>query len=220
LFNSLTGYSVIDHYRKLLVSPGGIRQGLTERIEREIEHAQAGRGGHIIWKINSLTDFMVVEELYKASTAGVKIDLVIRGSCSVVPGIKGQSENIRVTSIVGRFLEYERIYYFRNGGGDTAEVWLGSADVMQRNLDRRVETLFSIEDPNLKDYLINGLLAAYLKDNQKARLLLSDGSYKRIEPGPNEPLFDSQSWFLRRSQEYDPYVPLEESPVHAIRIED
>lgn len=220
LFNSLTGYSVIDQYRKLLVSPGGIRRGLTERIEREIEHAKAGRGGHIIFKINSLTDFQSAEELYKASNAGVKIDLIIRGSCSVVPGIKGQSANIRVTSIVGRFLEHERIYYFSNGGGEHSEVWLGSADVMQRNLDRRVETLFPIEDSALKDYLINGLLAAYLKDNQKSRLLLADGTYKRIEPGPDEPLFDSQSWFLRRSQEYDPYAPLEESLVHSIRIED
>jgi polyphosphate kinase len=147
LFNTLTGYGASDSYRKLLVSPGGIRTGLLKRIEREIEHARAGRGGHLILKMNSLTDFRSADALYRASQEGVKIDLLVRGSCCLVPGVKGLSENIRVLSIVGRFLEHHRIYYFRNGGHGREEVWLGSADIMQRNLDSRVEILFPVEAP-------------------------------------------------------------------------
>ena len=142
LFNVLTGYSVNSGYKKLMVSPGGIRKGLAEQIDREIAHAKAGRTAHIVFKMNSLTDFASADQLYKASKAGVKVDLIIRGSCCLVPGIPGLSENIRVISIVGRFLEHHRIYYFANGGHGDEEIWLGSADIMQRNLDRRVETLF------------------------------------------------------------------------------
>lgn len=203
LFNSLTGYSLHNDYRKLLVSPRGIRQGMVARIEREIGHAQAGRGGHLIFKFNALTDFPMVDTLYRASQAGVKIDLIVRSNCCLVPGVEGLSENIRVISIVGRFLEHDRVYYFRNGGKGDEEVWLGSADLMERNLNRRVETLFPVEDREWKAWIIEELLAAYLKDTRNARLLLPDGTYQRVTPEPDEPLFDCQDWFLTRSHEQE-----------------
>src|SRR5207244_3176200 len=118
-------------------------------IDREIEHARAGRSGHIVMKMNSLTDFRCAEALYRASKEGVRIDLIVRGSCCLVPGKAELSQNIRVISIVGRFLEHHRIYYFRNGGHGQEEIWLGSADIMQRNLDSRVETLFPIQDQKM-----------------------------------------------------------------------
>jgi len=194
LFNVLTGYSVNSGYRKLLVAPGGVRRGLAERIEREIEHAKAGRPARIVFKVNALTDFRAADTLYRAGQAGVKVDLIVRSSCCLVPGIEGLSENIRVTSIVGRFLEHHRIYYFLNGGEE--EVWLGSADLMIRNLDRRVEALFPIESPKLKKRVIRDILMPHLQDNQKARLLLPDGAYRRIAPGPNEPPLNVQEWLL------------------------
>ncbi len=196
LFNVLTGYSVNSGYRKIIVSPGGIRKGLLERIEREIEHVKAGRRGHIVFKMNSLTDYRSADALYRAGQAGVKVDLVIRSSCCLMPGVEGLSENIRVLSIVGRFLEHHRIYYFRNGGDDHEEVWLGSADVMQRNLDRRVETLFPIESARLRKRVIHHILMPHLKDNQKARLLLPDGTYRRVQPDAGEAPFDVQAWFM------------------------
>jgi polyphosphate kinase len=197
LFNALTGYSVNSGYQKLLVSPGGIRDGLLARIEREIEHAKAGRPAHIVFKMNSLTDYQSADHLYRASQAGVKIDLVIRGSCCVVPGVQGLSDNIRVTSIVARFLEHHRIYYFQNGGHGEEEVWLGSADIMQRNLDRRVETLFPVEGAAQKKWLIREVLMPHLKDNVKSRELRPDGSYRRVTPAAGEPRFDVQEYFLR-----------------------
>lgn len=196
LFNVLTGYSLNSGYKKLMVSPGGIRKGLAERIDREIAHAKAGRGGYICFKMNSLTDFVSADLLYKASQAGVKVDLVIRGSCCLAPGVPGLSENIRVISIVGRFLEHHRIYYFQNGGHGNEEVWLGSADIMQRNLDRRVETLFPVESPKLKQWLLNQVLLPHLKDNVKSRLLMPDGVYRRIAPAPGEAPFNVQEWLL------------------------
>jgi polyphosphate kinase len=201
LFNSLTGYSAHVPYKKLLVSPEGIRRGLLERIQREIEHVKAGRHGHIIVKMNSLTDNKSADALYEASQAGVKIDLIVRASCCLIPGVPGMSENIRVISIVGRFLEHHRIYYFRNGGDGQEEVWLGSADIMQRNLDRRVETLFPIEDRDLKRWMIQEALPAFLRDTKQARQLMPDGTYRRVTPPPGEAPFDSQMWFLSRHQE-------------------
>ena len=193
LFNSLTGLSVQPPYRKLLVSPGGVRRGILERIEREIKHAQEGRGGHLIFKVNALVDYDCIDALYRASQVGVRVDLVVRGSSSLVPGVAGLSENIRLVSVVGRFLEHSRIYYFRNGGDDQQEVYLGSADLMQRNLDRRVETLFPLEDIHLKRYVISSLLPVYLRDTVKARLLMPDGSYCRVMPevGENRTPFNS-----------------------------
>ncbi len=195
LFNSLTGLSIHPPYRKLLVSPGGIREGLLAKIEREIKLVQETGQGHLLFKVNALVDFALIDALYRASQAGVKIDLLIRGSSSLVPGIKKISENIRVTSIVGRFLEHSRIYYFRNGG-ENEEIYLGSADMMQRNLDRRVETLFPVEDVHLKHYIKNSVLDIYLKDSAKARLLLPDGTYSRVTPEEGQPPFNAQDYLL------------------------
>lgn len=211
LFNSLTGYSLNTGYRKLLVSPGGIRTGLMERIEREMHLAQSGKGGHIIFKMNSLTDFRSADALYRASQAGVKIDLIVRGSCCLVPGVEGLSENIRVISIVGRLLEHHRIYYFRNGGGARSEVWLGSADMMQRNLDRRVEILFPVQSRKLKNHIINDILTVQLRDNVKARQLMPDGRFKRIVPGKKEAAFDSQEWLMAHYGEGATYTAFQEA---------
>lgn len=197
LFNALTGYSQNRGYRKLLVSPAELRRGLASRIEREVAHARAGREAALCFKMNALTDLALIDVLYGASQAGVKIDLIIRGSCCLVPGQPGLSDNIRVRSIVGRFLEHSRIYHFRNGGED--EVLIGSADLMQRNLDRRVETLLPVEDARLRAWLVRGVLRPYLRDNQRARELQTDGTYRRVQPAAGEEIFDVQQWFLQPS---------------------
>lgn len=201
LFNTLTGYSLQATYHKLLVSPAGVRDAVIYKIEREIEHVQHGRGGHLIFKINALVDFASIEALYRASQAGVRVDLIVRSSSSLVPGVENLSENIRVISIVGRFLEHSRVYYFRNGGEPDDEIYLGSADLMPRNLDRRVEILFPIEDVNLKKYLTESVLPAYLRDNDKARLLLPDGTYQRIKPENESDSFNAQQYFLANATE-------------------
>lgn len=194
LFNLLTGYSRQSSYRKLLVAPMGLRTGILERIEREIAVQQKSGNGLIIFKINALVDPKVIAALYRASQAGVQIDLIVRGICCLRPGLPGLSETIRVRSIVGRFLEHSRIYYFSNGGSE--EILLGSADMMQRNLDGRVETLFPIEDPLLLSTLRDNLLKRMLSDTVNARELQTNGSYVRMLPDPGEPPFDSQSWFI------------------------
>jgi polyphosphate kinase len=200
LFNALTGYSFKPNYRKLLVSPHGVRAGLFNRIEREIEHAKAGRPARIIFKINALVDFASVDMLYKASQAGVQVDLVVRTQCCLQPGIPDLSENIHVTSIVGRYLEHSRIYYFSNGGDEAqSEIYLGSADLMQRNLDHRVETLFPIENVALKQHIYEEILLRYLRDNQKARVLLPDGRYDRVLPTSGAEPFEVQEWFSKHS---------------------
>ena len=161
LFNFLTGFSRSRDYKKLLVGPINLRERFEALLEREIEHQRAGRGGHLIFKMNSLIDRKMIAILYRASQAGVKIDLLVRGMCSLRPGIPGVSDNIKVTSIVGRFLEHSRIYWFRNGGDE--QVLVGSADLMPRNLNRRVEILFPVEDPaivrRLRDEILGGLPA-------------------------------------------------------------
>jgi len=178
LFNYLTGYSTKQDYRKLLVAPVNLRERMTALIDREIEHQQNGEPGHLIFKMNSLVDKKMIKKLYEASMAGVKIDLIVRGMCSLRPGIEGISENIRVLSVVGRFLEHSRIYYFRNGGKE--EILLGSADLMPRNINNRVEVLFPVEDENIIRYLKDDVLAEYQNDNVKARLMKSDGTYEKI----------------------------------------
>src|ERR1044071_9481479 len=175
-FNYLTGYSAQKEYRKLLVSPVNLRERLTELIERETSHAKAGRPARIIAKINRLADEQIIDSLYEASQAGVSIDLVIRGICMLRPGVPNLSENIRVRSIVGRFLEHSRIFYFENGGED--EVYIGSADWMYRNLNRRVEIVCPVADPQLRAYLKAEVLDAYLRDNVNARELQPDGSHQ------------------------------------------
>src|SRR5215469_10154875 len=194
LFNSLTGYSRKSAYGKLLVAPVSLRQGLVKRIEREIRMQEEHGHGRLIFKVNALVDPEMIRMLYRASQAGVNIDLIVRGICCLRPGIAGVSENIRVRSIVGRFLEHSRIFYFGNGGNE--EIYLGSADLMQRNLDGRVEALFPIEDSVLRTIIREQLLKRMLEDTVNAHELLPDGRYVRVQPAPGEPPFDSQAWFL------------------------
>jgi polyphosphate kinase len=197
VFNLLTGYSRQSSYSKLLVAPLGVRKGIIERIEREIAlHLEHGNG-HLIFKMNALVDPLVIHALYRASQAGVRIDLIVRGICCLRPGVEGISETIRVRSLVGRFLEHSRVYYFRNGGDE--EILLGSADMMQRNLDHRVETLFPIEDSVLREAIFERLLKLELADTVNARELKSDGSYVRVQPAEGEPPFDCQKWFVSHS---------------------
>jgi len=194
LFNLLTGFSRQSTYSKLLVAPLGLRQGMLERIDREIALHRENGNGHLIFKMNALVDPAIIYALYRASQASVRIDLIVRGMCCLRPGLPGVSETIQVRSIVGRFLEHSRVYYFRNGGDE--EILLGSADMMQRNLDGRVETLFPIDDPMLRIAIRDRLLTPALADTVNARELLPDGSYKRIRPKPGEAPFDSQNWFI------------------------
>ncbi len=195
LFNALTGYSRKESYEKLLVAPHAMRSELLRRIDREINRHQQFKDGYLAFKMNALVDQHCIRALYRASQAGVKIDLMIRGVCGLRPGIEGISDTISVTSIVGRFLEHSRMYYFRNGGKD--ELFLGSADLMSRNLDGRVEVLFPIENQSLKDLLIQNALQIHLRDNVKARQLTSVGTYKRLTPTSDEAAFNSQEWFLK-----------------------
>ena len=179
LFNYLTGYSQQKSYRKLLVAPVNLRQEMMAKIRREIEHCRNGNSGRIIGKMNSLVDPEIISSLYEASQAGVKIDLIVRGICCLRPGITKVSENIRVISIIGRFLEHSRIFSFYNGGNE--EIYLGSADWMRRNLDRRVEAVTPVEDPKIRQDL-QKILAIMLADNRQAWDLHSDGSYLQRQP--------------------------------------
>lgn len=202
LFNTLTGFARGVTYQKLLVAPIGLRAGLLQRIEREIERTRAGLPGRLIFKINALVDHDFIEALYRASQAGVQIDLLVRGMCCLRPGLPGVSDNIRVTSLVGRFLEHSRIYYFANGGVEGEdEVLLGSADLMPRNLDHRVEALFPVDDPTLRAQLSRFTLPAYLRDTANARRLLPDGTYKHLKPAKGDQPFDVQQWFARQIPE-------------------
>ena len=194
LFNFLTGFSMQnEEYNRLMVAPVNLRERMLALIERETDHAKAGRPARIAAKINRLTDLDIIEALYRASQAGVIIDLIVRGSCMLRPGIAGLSETIHVRSIVGRFLEHSRIFYFANGGDE--DVYIGSADWMTRNLDRRVEVVVPVLDPQLKKYLNETVLDAYLRDNVKARVLTADGIYEHPEIGEGEEPFNSQLYF-------------------------
>lgn len=198
LFNYLTGYAELPQWRKLLVAPSRLQAAMIERIEREAANATAGKSARIVAKLNGILEPAVVKALYRASQAGVRIDLVCRGICSLRPGIPGVSENIRVVSIVDRFLEHSRIFYFENGG--QPEVFTGSADWMDRNLSRRVEVVFPVEQPDLKMRLIDEILKTTLGDNVKARELLADGTYRRVVPVPGVPLVRSQQRFLELAE--------------------
>jgi polyphosphate kinase len=195
LFNALTGYSRKQEYHKLLVAPGTMRDHVLAYIEREIEWHKEHGDGYLAFKMNQLVDRRCIQALYRASQVGVKVDLQVRGICCLRPGVPGVSENITVTSIVGRFLEHPRIFYFRNGGDE--EILLGSADLMPRNLDRRVEQLFPLQDPRLKRALRDQILSVHLRDNVQARRLLPDGSYERIHPKKGEAALDSQLWMIQ-----------------------
>src|SRR5579883_928612 len=196
LFNYLTGYSAKQDYRKLLVAPINLRQRIAEMIRREIAHHRQHGNGHIILKMNALVDSDMIRLLYEASRAGVKIDLLVRGICCLRPGVPGISDNIQVISIVGRFLEHSRIYYFHNDGEE--EIFVGSADLMPRNLNRRVEVLFPIEDRRLVRHLRDRVLEIYLADNVKARLMEPDGTYIRKTRQSGEEAINAQEVLLRR----------------------
>ena len=194
LFNFLTGYSRQRSYRRLLVAPVNLRHEMAGLIQREIDHARAGKPARLIFKMNALTDKAMIRLLYEASQAGVEIDLLIRGICCLRPGVDGVSDRIRVSSIVGRFLEHTRIFYFGNAG--ESEIYLGSADLMDRNLDRRVEVLFPVLDPTLRETIYRDILKIYLTDNTKARCLHSDGAYVPCPRSESSPDFDAQRYLL------------------------
>ncbi|MFZ2323311.1 MAG: polyphosphate kinase 1 [Ignavibacteriaceae bacterium] len=197
IFNYLTGYSKQKEYNKLFVSPINMRDKFLDLINREIENALAGKEAKIIIKLNSLVDPAIIAALYEASNSGVEIKLIVRGVCSLVPGVVGLSENIEVRSIVGRFLEHSRLFYFYNEGKQ--DIYLSSADMMQRNLDRRVEVAFPIENPKLKEELIRTLIKVSLKDNVKARILQPDGSYKFLEIKEGTKKINSQEWLMNHA---------------------
>jgi polyphosphate kinase len=193
VFNALTGYSRKTDYNHLLVAPGGLRARFVELVEREIEHAKAGRQARIIVKNNAITDPALLKLFYRASQAGVKLDLIVRGACGLRAGLPGLSENIRVRSIVGRFLEHSRAYHFENGGHP--ELYIGSADLMERNLDRRVETLVPVRDAGIARHMREVVFDAYLRDTERAYELV-DRSYERVEPRAGEPPFNAQEFLL------------------------
>jgi len=194
VFNSLTGYSNKRSYNALLVAPIGLRQGFRALVEREVEHARAGRPARIIIKNNAVADQGMIKTLYRASQSGVQIDLIVRGLCCLRPGIPGISDRITVRSIVGRFLEHSRIYYFENGGAP--EAFIGSADLMERNLDRRVEVLCPVTDPTLRQHLRDAVLDALLSDTDRAWVLQTDGAYTRTTPPEGASPLNSQRFLL------------------------
>jgi polyphosphate kinase len=198
VFNYLTAHSESDDYAPLLVAPLTLAEQSIRLIRREADHARAGRPARIIAKMNSLLEKSVVEALYDASQAGVEIDLIVRGICSLRPGVKGLSERIRVRSLVGRFLEHSRIYAFANGGED--EIYCGSADWMPRNLFERCEVVFPVNDPQLRARLKDEILAAYLADSAKTRMLQPDGDYRRARPSGNAAPFSVQDFFIQLAE--------------------
>jgi polyphosphate kinase len=203
-FNALTGYSARQEPQKLLVAPVTMRPRLEEMIRREIEHQKNGRAARLVFKMNALEDPPMIRLLYQASQAGVKVDLLVRGICCLRPGVPGVSENIRVISIVGRFLEHSRVYYFQNNGAE--EIYLGSADLMRRNLSHRVEIIFPVENSRLVRRL-KEILDVYLSDQAKARHLQPDGTYLRSpqQKAPFAP--NAQTFFTRPGPEEDPVRP-------------
>ncbi len=197
LFNALTGYAGSIHYRRLMVAPDGVREGIIRRIDRvSAQHLDDGHG-YIALKLNALTDPACIQALYRASQAGVPIDLQVRGICSLRPGVPGVSERITVTSLVGRFLEHSRIFYFRSGREE--ELWLGSADLMPRNLDGRIEVVFPVESPELRRAILDDILLPHLRDTVQLRRMTQDGMYERVAPSPGEPPFDSQRRMLEQA---------------------
>jgi polyphosphate kinase len=194
LFNRLTGYSEKDHFRKLAVAPATLRARLEELIRREIDFARRGQRGHMIAKVNALDDPEMIRLLYRTSQSGVRVQLLVRGVCCLRPGLPGVSDNIEVTSIVGRFLEHSRIYYFHNGGNE--QVFVGSADLRPHNLNSRIEVVFPVEAPALVRRVKDEILDLYLADDVNARQMQSDGTYVRKRSGPGEKAVDSQARFL------------------------
>ena len=198
LFNHLTASTTLPPMQKLLVAPARLQIQMIEKIDREAANQKAGKPSRLLVKVNGILEPAVVKALYRASQAGVKIDMACRGICSLRPGVPGVSENIRVISVVDRFLEHSRIFYFENGGNP--EVYVGSADWMDRNLSRRVEVVFPIEQPDLKQRVID-LLRMTLADTAKARELMPNGRYRRVMPAEGQPPLRSQTRFLEQANE-------------------
>jgi polyphosphate kinase len=215
VFSFLTAYAENPTYDPLLVAPLDLAEKTIALIDREAEHARQGRQSRIIAKMNALLDKTVVQGLYRASQAGVQIDLLVRGICALRPGVRGVSDNIRVRSIVGRFLEHSRIFYFANGGEE--EIYMGSADWMPRNLYERVEVLVPLRDEMLRDRVRHEILDAYLADNRKARILLKDGTYIRAwqplhgvrnrRPPTGDAAFSAQDFLIGIAEGKSPAVP-------------
>jgi polyphosphate kinase len=198
LFNLLSGYSVNESYHKLLVSPYTVRTGIIQRIDNEIEKIKAGKPARIRLKCNSIIDESIIESLYRASNAGVKVDLIVRGMCALKPGVANLSENIKVRSILGRFLEHSRIYEF--GVGEDRTVFIGSADLMHRNLDRRVEVLVQLESPVHLQY-ISDVLDLSTSDEYSHWELNADTTWTRFHQNyQGEPLLDLQESLIKRKQ--------------------
>ncbi|HEU5080308.1 MAG TPA: polyphosphate kinase 1 [Opitutaceae bacterium] len=198
LFNSLTGFSRSPEFKNLLVAPFTLHRGIQDLIQRETDNANAGRPARIMAKMNSLVDKITIDNLYAASQAGVQIDLIVRGICCLVPGVAGLSKNIRVRSIVGRYLEHARAFYFQNDGGDPA-IYAGSADWMSRNFFRRIEVLFPIVDPALRKWITGELFPIEFQDNENARELHSNGAYRAVKRDPNAPSFSAHNYFMAAS---------------------
>ncbi len=225
VFSFLTAYAENPSYDPLLVSPLDLAEKINALIDREIEHARAGREAYIIAKMNALLDKKVVQALYRASQAGVQIDLIVRGICALRPGVRGVSDNIRVRSVVGRFLEHSRIYYFANGGEE--EIYIGSADWMPRNLYERVEVLVPLRDEVLRERVHREILDAYLADNRKARILLPDASYIRAwqpvhgkrnrRPPAGDAAFSAQDFLIAVAEGNAPALPPAPRAVHKRR---
>lgn len=199
LFNTLTGFSLTPTFKKLLVAPFTLHNRIQRYIRAETRNAKAGLPARIIAQTNSLVDQETIDNLYSASQAGVKIDLIVRGICNLVPNIKGVSENIRVRSILGRYLEHSRIFYFENSNGTQPLLYAGSADWMPRNFYRRIEAVFPIESPELRKKLLD-ILETHLRDNQNARLLRANGSYKKVSSKKADDLFCAQSVFTEKAE--------------------
>lgn len=199
LFNYLTGFSRQEHYRKLLVAPVSLREELERRINREIALAKQGKPARLLFKMNTLQDYPMTNLLYRAAAAGVQVDLIVRGICIARPDLPELEGRLRVISIVGRFLEHSRAYYFANGGDE--ELFLGSADLMPRNLDRRVETLFPIENVAQRRFIKDELLERYLQDTVGARRLRGDGRYEHVEQAADSKPFDVQQWLIDRARQ-------------------
>ncbi len=206
LFNRLTGYAPNTSYQRLLVAPEYLKQHLLHLIDNEIAAARAGQPARLIFKMNQLEEDAIIRKLYQASQAGVEIDLIVRGLCCLRPGIPGYSETIRVRSIVGRFLEHSRIYYFHNAPPDQ-RVYLGSADLMRRNLDNRVEVVFPVLDERVQERVLR-ILVTGLLDNVNAWVLQPDAAYTRLAPAPDEPPVDSQAVFMENSFGVEQLPPL------------
>jgi polyphosphate kinase len=194
LFNVLSHGLQEQEFKHLLVAPKTLKREILQRIEREIAVQRKTGNGYLAFKLNNLEEKDVIQALYKASMAGVKIDLNVRGICCLRPGIQGVSDNISVISIVGRFLEHARIYYFQNEGND--EILIGSSDLMFRNLNERIEVVFAVPDPEIRRAILENMLRIHLQDNVKSRRLLADGTYERVKPKEGQEIINSQSWLI------------------------